>query len=105
MLVFTESAPEANHARRPSYVRNDDAERVEFTVARERAKQGDLRSALVTPILALRPIQEHGAIAIQVRIGAPLFSTTLFPIYIAPLLWGGLYFRDERVRALIPLRV
>ena len=63
MLVFTESAPEANHARRPSFVRNDDAERVEFTVARERAKQGDLRSALVTPILALRPIQDHGAIA------------------------------------------
>ena len=46
-----------------------------------------------------------GAIAIQVRIGAPLFSTTLFPVYIALLLWGGLYFRDERVRALIPLRV
>jgi DoxX-like family len=45
-----------------------------------------------------------GAIAVQVRIGAPLFSTTLFPIYIALLLWGGLYLRDERVRALIPVR-
>src|SRR5947207_3714589 len=44
-----------------------------------------------------------GAIAIQLRIGAPLFSTTLFPIYVALFLWGGLYFRDERVRALIPL--
>ena len=45
-----------------------------------------------------------GAIATQVRIGAPLFSTTLFPIYIALLLWGGLYLRDDRVRSLIPLR-
>ena len=45
-----------------------------------------------------------GAIATQVRVGAPLFSTTLFPIYVALLLWGGLYLRDERVSSLIPLR-
>jgi hypothetical protein len=45
-----------------------------------------------------------GAIAAQVRVGAPLFSTMLFPIYIALLLWGGLYLRDDRVRRLIPLR-
>ena len=45
-----------------------------------------------------------GAIATQVRVGAPLFSTTLFPIYVALFLWGGLYFRDERVRSLIPVR-
>jgi hypothetical protein len=45
-----------------------------------------------------------GAIAIQVRVGAPLFSTVLAPVYVAILLWGGLYLRDERVRALIPLR-
>jgi hypothetical protein len=44
-----------------------------------------------------------GAIAAQVRIGAPMFSTTLFPIYVALFLWGGLYFRDPRVRALIPI--
>jgi hypothetical protein len=45
-----------------------------------------------------------GAIAIQVRVGAPLFSTVLAPVYVALFLWGGLYLRDERVRALIPLR-
>ena len=45
-----------------------------------------------------------GAIATQVRVGAPLFSTTLFPVYVALFLWGGLYFRDERVRSLIPVR-
>jgi hypothetical protein len=45
-----------------------------------------------------------GAIAIQVRVGAPLFTTVLAPVYVAFFLWGGLYLRDERVRALIPLR-
>jgi hypothetical protein len=45
-----------------------------------------------------------GAVAIQLRIGAPLFSTALFPIYIGILAWGGLYLRDDRLRTLIPLR-
>jgi hypothetical protein len=45
-----------------------------------------------------------GAIATQVRVGAPMFSTTLFPIYVALLIWGALYLRDDRVRALIPVR-
>jgi hypothetical protein len=45
-----------------------------------------------------------GAIASHVRVGDPLFSHVLFPIYVGLLLWGGLYFRDERLRALIPLR-
>ncbi len=45
-----------------------------------------------------------GAVAVQVRIGAPLISNVLFPTYIALLLWGGLYLRDERVRAIIPVR-
>jgi hypothetical protein len=45
-----------------------------------------------------------GAIATQLRVGAPLFSNTLFPIYVALLIWGGLYLRNERVRTLIPLQ-
>ena len=45
-----------------------------------------------------------GAIAIQLRIHAPLFSTTLFPIYIGVMLWGGLYLRDGFVQRIIPLR-
>ncbi len=45
-----------------------------------------------------------GAVASQVRVSAPLFSHVLFPIYVAVLTWGGLYLRDARVRALIPLR-
>ena len=41
-----------------------------------------------------------GAVATQVRVSAPLFSTELFPIYIGVLIWGGLYLRDERLRTL-----
>ena len=42
-----------------------------------------------------------GAVATQLRVDNPLFSHTLFPIYIAAIVWGGLYLRDPRVRALI----
>ena len=45
-----------------------------------------------------------GAIAAQLRVGAPLFSTLLFPIYVALFLWGGLYLRDPVVRTLMPVR-
>lgn len=45
-----------------------------------------------------------GAIATHLRVGDPLFSHVLFPTYMGVLLWGGLYLRDKRLRALIPLR-
>ncbi|HZS29032.1 MAG TPA: DoxX family protein [Candidatus Angelobacter sp.] len=45
-----------------------------------------------------------GAVASQVRAGNPLFSHVLFPVYFAFLVWGGLYLRDARLRALVPLR-
>lgn len=44
-----------------------------------------------------------GAVATHVRVGDPLFSHILFPIYVALMLWGALYLRDERLRRLIPL--
>ena len=42
-----------------------------------------------------------GAIATHLRIDNPLFTHILFPTYVAALLWGGLYLRDARVRAVI----
>jgi ABC-type transport system involved in cytochrome c biogenesis permease component len=45
-----------------------------------------------------------GAVATHVRVGDPLFSHILFPVYIGILVWGGLYLRDYRVANLIPLR-
>lgn len=45
-----------------------------------------------------------GAVATHVRVGSPLFTHDLFGVYLGLLLWGGLYLRDARVRALVPLR-
>ncbi|WP_332817174.1 DoxX family protein [Sphingopyxis sp.] len=45
-----------------------------------------------------------GAIATHTRIGSPLFSHILFGVYLGLMLWGGLWLRDPRLRALIPLR-
>lgn len=44
-----------------------------------------------------------GAVATHVRIGSPLFSHILFGVYLGAMLWGGLWLRDPRLRALIPL--
>lgn len=41
-----------------------------------------------------------GAIATHARLDQPLFTHTLFPIYVAALLWLPLWLRDARVRAL-----
>jgi hypothetical protein len=45
-----------------------------------------------------------GAVATHLRVGDPLFSHVLFPTYLGVMLWGALFLRDERLRALIPLR-
>jgi hypothetical protein len=45
-----------------------------------------------------------GAVATHVRIGSPLASHTLFPLYVAALVWGGLFLREHRLRALLPWR-
>jgi hypothetical protein len=42
-----------------------------------------------------------GAVAAHVRMGNPLFSHTLFPLYVAAMIWGGLALRDARVRVLL----
>jgi hypothetical protein len=45
-----------------------------------------------------------GAVATHVRHGDPLFSHVLAPVYFAILLWAGLYLREPRLSALVPLR-
>jgi hypothetical protein len=45
-----------------------------------------------------------GAIATHARVNSPLLSHTLFPIYVALLLWGGLYLRETRLHVLLPFR-
>jgi predicted secreted protein len=43
-----------------------------------------------------------GAVASKIRIEDPLFSSILFGVYFGLIAWGGLYLRDERLRALFP---
>ena len=43
-----------------------------------------------------------GAVATHVRIGSPLFTHTLFGVYLALMVWGGLWLRSPALRALIP---
>jgi hypothetical protein len=45
-----------------------------------------------------------GAVATHVRVGSPLASHVLFPVYVAAMVWGGLYLREPRLRALLPFR-
>jgi hypothetical protein len=42
-----------------------------------------------------------GAVASHMRIGDPLLTHILFPIYVAALLWAGLLLRDARLRSLL----
>ena len=44
-----------------------------------------------------------GAAATHLRMSDPLFSHTLFGVYLGVVLWGGLWFRDARVRNLLPI--
>ena len=44
-----------------------------------------------------------GAIAAHLRVADPLFSHTLFGVYVGLMTWGGLWLRDARVRALMPV--
>lgn len=45
-----------------------------------------------------------GAIATHFRLDNPLFSHILFPVYLAILIWGGLWLRNQRLRALFPVK-
>ncbi len=42
-----------------------------------------------------------GAVASQVRINEQVFSI-VFPVLFAAIVWGGLYLRNARLRALVP---
>jgi hypothetical protein len=44
-----------------------------------------------------------GAVAIQMRAGSPAFEN-IFPVLFAILAWAGIYLRESRLAALLPLR-
>ncbi|MEY2902373.1 MAG: hypothetical protein RLY89_1479 [Bacteroidota bacterium] len=44
-----------------------------------------------------------GAIASHLRVDNPIFSHTLFPVYVGILMWLGLWLRNKRFRNIFPL--
>lgn len=45
-----------------------------------------------------------GAIATHMHVASPLFSHTLFGVWLGLFMWGGLWLRDASLRALFPIR-
>ncbi len=45
-----------------------------------------------------------GAVATHMRVGDPFVPSMTIPILLGVFIWGGLYLRDPRLRALIPWR-
>jgi hypothetical protein len=45
-----------------------------------------------------------GAVATHARIDSPLFTHTLFGVYVGVILWAGLYLRDPVLRSVFPAR-
>lgn len=44
-----------------------------------------------------------GAIASHLRVDNPIFSHTLFPVYVGILMWIGLWLRNKQFRNIFPL--
>ena len=42
-----------------------------------------------------------GAVATHFRVGSPLATHTLFPVYVAAFVWGGLALRSPRLSSLL----
>ncbi len=59
------------------------------------------RTALLGAIVLMGLL--GGAMATQLRVGNPLFSHVLFGLYLGLFMWGGLWLRDPRLRALFPI--
>ena len=45
-----------------------------------------------------------GAVEANLRIGTPLLTNVLFPVYFGVMVWGGVFLREKRVRTLFSLR-
>jgi hypothetical protein len=60
------------------------------------------RTALLGAILMTALL--GGALASHLRAGSPLFSHTLFSIYLGTFMWVALWLRDASLRRIFPLR-
>ena len=60
------------------------------------------RTAILGAVLMMGIL--GGAMATQIRADSPLFSHVLFSMYLGAFMWGGLWLREPRLRALLSLR-
>src|SRR6478736_722942 len=67
-----------------------------FTVLYLIPRTSVLGAVLMTALLG-------GAMATHIRVGSPLLSHTLFSIYLALFMWGGLWLRSPALRAVFPI--
>lgn len=58
------------------------------------------RTAILGAVLMMAIL--GGAMATQIRAGSPLFSHTLFSVYLGAVMWAGLWLRSPALRALFP---
>lgn len=58
------------------------------------------RTALIGALLQTAFL--GATVAIKLRVGDPLFTHVLSGVYMAVIMWGALYLRDSRLRALFP---
>ena len=59
------------------------------------------RTALLGAVLTTGLL--GGALAANLRVDNPLFSHTLFSVYLGVAVWVALWLRDERIRKVFPL--
>ncbi len=59
------------------------------------------RTALLGAVLTIGLL--GGSLAANLRVDNPLFSHTLFSIYLGIAVWVALWLREEKVRAVFPL--
>ncbi len=93
--VVTETMDKMGYGSSESFARSLGIITIVCTVLYSIPPTSILGAILVTGYLG-------GAIASHVRIGSPLFSHTLFGLYLGLMVWGGLWLRDRKLRSLLP---
>jgi hypothetical protein len=96
LRIVTETAPTIGWTADPGFWRAMGLLLLAITALYAWPRTAMLGAILLTGYLG-------GAVATHLRVGDPLFSHILFGVYLGIALWGGLWLRDGRVRALLPV--
>ena len=63
--------------------------------------QDTAQSGVLMELGGLLPSARGARMRLSVRVGSPLLTHVLFPIYVAAFIWGGLLLRDPRLTWLL----